>query len=188
MTCFQGTAQKQRIGQLEDEVKHLRELQQGQDGVADNDENDDTIEGSHSATARIKSKTVAFHVTLDNDDHYPGNNVGQILVFKDVKLNTGGGYNNITGIFVTPSPGIYIFSLSVMTGHTHISVHVNLLLNGEEVAAAFASGESWDQGSVTTALNLHAGDEVHALVTRHDNVTVYGDKLTSFMGCLVTPF
>jgi len=62
------------------------------------------------------------------------------------------------------------------------------LLNGEEVAAAFASGESWDQGSVTTALNLHAGDEVNALVTRHDNVTVYGDKLTSFMGCLVTPF
>lgn len=131
-------------------------------------------------------ETVAFHATLDKSQYF-NNHIGQILIFEHVKLNIGGGYNNLTGIFVTPASGIYIFSMSVMTSNQHVPAHVDLMLNGIEVGAAFANGESWDQGSVTTVLNLKMGDEVHAGVQRHENVTIYGDKLTSFMGCLVTP-
>lgn len=114
--------------------------------------------------------------------------MGQILIFPKVKLNFGSAYNNQTGIFITPIPGIYIFSVSVTSGEQHTHIHVNIMVNGKEDAAAFAYGNTWAQGSVTTVLHLNDGDEIHVAFEHHDNATVYGEKLTSFMGCLIRSF
>lgn len=100
-----------------------------------------------------------------------------------MKLNFGDAYNNKTGIFVTPITGLYIFSLSVRGVGNH--THVDIMKNGEEVGAVYV--QDYDQGSVTIATHLYAGDTMHAGFQRHEDVPIWGDKLTSFMGCLITP-
>lgn len=130
----------------------------------------------------MDTENACFHATLDSG-RYDHNHISQILVFDQVKLNLGGAYNNKTGIFVTPIQGLYIFSLSVRALGN--ATHIDIMKNGEEIGAAFA--DTVDQGSVTVAMQLDYGDTVHASIQRHEDVTIWGDKLTSFMGCLVMP-
>ena len=137
---------------------------------------------------------VAFHATVDgllSSNHQ----AGETVVFETVKLNLGGGYDGTTGVFTCPTDGVYIFSTSIMTYHgtqTDVEktrVHTAIMKNGEEIASAFASGGSgeMEQGSVSAAIELVRGDEVEVKFQRRNNMLMWGDKLTSFMGVLVTP-
>ena len=137
----------------------------------------------------LDTENVAFHALLGGGKTGDHNVIGQILVFDQTMLNIGGAYNNNTGIFVTPVEGIYILSISLtaensVDGHNH----VDIMKNGEEIAAAYSSGTvGLDQGSVTVVMHLVIGDEIHVSTQRHDVISLYGDKLTSFMGCLILP-
>lgn len=59
--------------------------------------------------------------------------------------------------------------------------------NGVEIAGAYgnAHGGPHEQGSVTVVMELKVGDEVYISNQRHNDVIVYGDNLSSFMGCLI---
>lgn len=134
-------------------------------------------------------ETVVFHATIEGGllGH---NHVSQMIVFDQVKLNVGGAYNNQTGVFEAPVPGIYMFSMSVTTYVDKTSViHAVIKKNGAEVGAAYANGMAGfqEQGSVSVPLMLDTGETVHVSVERHEDISLWGDKLTSFMGILVTP-
>ena len=130
-------------------------------------------------------ESVAFHATIDVHTHVTQLTKGQVIVFDSVHLNTGGGYHNAAGIFIAPTAGTYLFSLSVMLNTPSSWISLELLKNGAVLAEAYAHG--YDQGSVTVTTQLKTGDEVLVKVHGSDLGMVYGEKLTSFMGILITP-
>ena len=140
----------------------------------------------------MDDETTAFHATV-NTGLTSHHTIGETVVFENVLLNLGGGYDATTGVFTCPMDGVYIFSTSIMTisgSHTEQTrVHVDIMKNGAEIAAAYANGGSgeMEQGSVSAAVQLVRGDTVKVAYQRHTDVHVWGDRLTSFMGVLVTP-
>lgn len=136
----------------------------------------------------MDTEYVAFHARLAASLG-SSNSVGQILIFDTTTLNVGEAYNNLTGIFVAPMDGIYIFSTSLCGGKSPDGHnHVDIMKNGQEMGAAYSSGTGHlDQGSVTVVMQLSVGDEVHVSTQRHEDISIYGDKLTSFTGCLIMP-
>ena len=59
-------------------------------------------EGPVAFTAAIEKRTVS-HVQIND-----------IIVFPKVITSIGGGYSNLTGVFVAPVTGIYMFSCSLL--------------------------------------------------------------------------
>lgn len=134
------------------------------------------------------SETVAFHATLAGGHAIRHLHINQTIIFDNVMLNLGGAYRSQHGLFVANTPGIYIFSVSIMALSGGIdSTMVFIMKNGQEVAAAIADGRGspHDQGSTTVVLQLLVGDEVWVSVQRHDDTAIWTDSLDSFMGCLV---
>ncbi|XP_053387741.1 uncharacterized protein LOC128551190 [Mercenaria mercenaria] len=135
-------------------------------------------------STRQTPEIVAFHATVDVHNHVTHLTQGQTVVFDSVHLNVGGGYHSSAGIFIAPSAGIYIFSLSVMlnTASSHW-IDLDLIKNGAVLSGAYAF--EYAQGSVSIVTQLKIGDEVLVKVHASDIGILYGDKLTSFMGALI---
>ncbi|XP_045157222.2 uncharacterized protein LOC123523631 [Mercenaria mercenaria] len=133
-------------------------------------------------------ETTAFHATLD---HYTGLQhvrVGSTIPFPDVKLNIGGGYQNTSSVFVAPQAGVYVFSTSIMSfWNPNGELHAGIMKNGVYQAGAYVNdiGGPPEQGSVTISMLLGVGDRVWVQHVVHDDGTLYGDGLSSFMGCLI---
>ncbi|XP_060578295.1 uncharacterized protein LOC132735371 [Ruditapes philippinarum] len=82
-------------------------------------------------------ETVAFHATLDQDSGLEHIHVGSTIPFPNVKLNIGGGYNNVSSVFVAPTAGLYIVSTSISSyWNDKGELHVGIMKNGVYVAGA----------------------------------------------------
>ena len=131
---------------------------------------------------------MAFHATITGGrilDHF---HVNQTVIFDTVMLNIGGDYHPPHGLFIASTPGIYIFSVSIMAVYgAKDSTMVFILKNGKEIAAAIADGRNanHDQGSTTIVTHLVPGDEVWVSIQRHEDTAIWADGLDSFMGCLI---
>lgn len=129
-------------------------------------------------------KSVAFHAVASSTNHLQS---GQTLVFANVRHNIGNGYHASGGIFIAPTAGVYIFSVSVSKYGVSGDVHLSLMKNGVYIVGAYASTQDQsNQGSATVPVQMEIGDEVWVSVKRPDDSTVYGDSLTSFSGTLIT--
>ena len=69
---------------------------------------------------------VAFAAQLTTDLH---TNVGDVIKFDNVQLNDGGGYDDVTGRFTTPSNGTYEFTLITSTLNND-AARTDLMLGG----------------------------------------------------------
>jgi len=153
----------------------------------------DAVNKKLSAQRRVllnAEAPVAFHAVIATLADISHIGLGQRIVFPDVFLNLGAGYQNSHGIFTAPQPGLYIFSTSIMshdTGHPEIWVH--LMKNGNVMANAYAHGTSGrhDQGSVTVVAQLAVGDEVWVSLMGPADTTLWGERFDTFMGCLIVP-
>ncbi|XP_062605139.1 complement C1q tumor necrosis factor-related protein 6-like [Saccostrea cucullata] len=59
--------------------------------------------------------------------------VGNIVMFGDVDLNIGGGFNAVKGIFTAPKTGVYVFDWTTMTDGNK-AAYTSLVLNGKRRA------------------------------------------------------
>ncbi|XP_062576277.1 complement C1q tumor necrosis factor-related protein 3-like [Saccostrea cucullata] len=71
---------------------------------------------------------VAFDTRLKN--FVTNAKVGSKIVFNDVQLNIGTGYDASTGIFTAPYSGVYVFEWTLMT-ETSKEVLTELMVNGK---------------------------------------------------------
>ncbi|XP_053387162.1 uncharacterized protein LOC128550975 [Mercenaria mercenaria] len=132
---------------------------------------------------------VAFHaVVLTPEVHHLGR--GQTVVFETVRLNLNGGYNRFTGIFTASKPGLYLFSLSVLS---HIDpkskFNVCIVKNGVRLVTVYGHGDSpgkRSQGSVTVVMQLNKGDHVWAKNVNVHDASIGGWGYTSFTGVLLS--
>ena len=128
---------------------------------------------------------VAFHAVIPDGEH-PHLGLNQKIVFDRVLNNLGGGYHNQHGLFIAPTAGVYIFSTSILSyTHNSDSLTVSILKNGATLGAAYAHGESLDQGSVSVVTQLATGDEVWVGHRYGSTESIWGDYYSSFMGCLI---
>ncbi|CAG5125790.1 unnamed protein product, partial [Candidula unifasciata] len=112
---------------------------------------------------------VAFSAGLDKHTEVPG---GEALVFNKVFLNVGSGYNSLTGIFTSPSAGIYIFHFHATTQSTR-DFWVELFHNNEYVISAFARQKNdFDSAGNTVILQLNENDTV--CVKAHRQAHIFG--------------
>ncbi|CAG5125789.1 unnamed protein product, partial [Candidula unifasciata] len=112
---------------------------------------------------------VAFSTGLDEYDEVPG---GEALIFNKVFLNVGSGYNSLTGIFTSPSAGIYVFHIHASTKCSH-DFWVELFHNNEYVISAFArQNKDFDSAGNTVILQLNENDTV--CVKAHRQAYLFG--------------
>ncbi|XP_060560685.1 cerebellin-3-like [Ruditapes philippinarum] len=112
--------QNQQIGQILDDYKKIRE-----------ELNEKTAQLEKLAGNFTSTPKIAFNAYTRSGKNY-GNS--QTIVFPDVLLNEGGGYDKITGMFTAPVAGLYYFSVhicqakakyvvaAIVHGHTTIAV------------------------------------------------------------------
>ncbi|XP_053382619.1 semaphorin-5A-like isoform X2 [Mercenaria mercenaria] len=114
------------------------------------------------------------------------------IVFPNVLLNYGGGYNNTTGIFTSSTPGIYHFAVSlikkynmkdsVLRCYLNINNSKKLNIDGRKVI-----DNEMMEFSATASVHLNKSDIVYILDDLFVLLDANNDKSSSFTGALVTP-
>ena len=101
----------------------------------------------------------------------------------------GGGYSQATGIFRAVVPGLYQFSLSILSQSKSKYAHIQLMKNNGEIGRVFAGdaiAAYGQMGSVTIVTKLAEGDEVYAREFPSYTGYVHGDGYSSFSGVLLS--
>ena len=126
---------------------------------------------------------VAFYAGLSNSKTYQ---YGQNIIFDNVTLNIGTHYIPSHGIFVAPTSGLYVFSVTLMTSgltDTHAAIYIN-----EKLATRiklYGSEHEYDTMSQTAIYQLYKMDAVSVKHTE-SNKTIHG-YYTYFSGFLLSP-
>ena len=120
--------------------------------------------------------TVAFSV--EGLAVYSG---GTMRSFTNTLVNTGGAYNNTTGIFTAPKAGTYVFHGAVLpqSGGTN---HLIIQKNGSELNASYSHTAEFGQLSVHAVASLDVGDEVRMVF---QGGTLHTNNWDSFSGYLL---
>ena len=123
--ALEQTDEEMRIAvdELDSRVMELESLNRTSDDVADELSDLDT-----RLSELELNGTVAFHASISAT--VPNIPEGTSVVFDEINLNIGNGYDNITGNFVVPigGAGLYFFYahfLFYVGGNYHISVRRN---------------------------------------------------------------
>ncbi len=83
------------------------------------------------------------------------------IVFKDVLVNAGNGYNSGTGRFTAPHAGLYYVTITA-TQYLYTTMKMELLLNGVTKAAikSYLAAPNWVTRSRAIVLRLNVDDEL----------------------------
>jgi hypothetical protein len=111
--------------------------------------------------------------------------------FDRVLLNEGDCYHNQHGLFITPKPGFYLFSVTLATYYGR-PFYAVLMKNGARLVSLSGngqySGSYLDQSSITIVTKLNAGDEVWVVHMTPVDGSILGNYYSSFTGVLLADF
>ena len=116
------------------------------------------------------------------------------IVFPTRITDLGAGYDNTTGIFTAPQPGVYMISCSLLADHNSNSnpmLHASIMVDGVLMANVFAYSESGthrDQGANTILVSLKTGSRVWVKTKDSAQLTVGGEHYSTFSGYLLWQF
>ncbi|KAI3354550.1 hypothetical protein L3Q82_019060, partial [Scortum barcoo] len=117
----------------------------------------------------IEASRTAFSVALFSDSRfqcYGPFAINQVIPYKHVFINLGGGYSTNTGIFTVPHSGVYSLALTVYSDAgapgNKLAVCAGLQVNGQVVAGSRDqnTNDQEDSATIAVALHLKAGDQV----------------------------
>uniref|UniRef100_A0A8W8I9T9 C1q domain-containing protein n=1 Tax=Magallana gigas TaxID=29159 RepID=A0A8W8I9T9_MAGGI len=126
--------------------------------------NSDCSTASNATVNNVNKPAMPDYVAFHAVAYSPTNNA--VVIFDHVITNVGGGYDNTTGVFTVPTPGLYVFSWTIETyGQRTEAV---LLVNGVQQALSRADQASsyYDTTTSFAVLKLSLGDEVKVKVTK----------------------
>jgi hypothetical protein len=109
-----------------------------------------------------KTPTIAFNAYTMSSRNYAN---GQTIVFPDVLLNDGDGYDKITGIFTAPVAGLYYFSVHIC--HLQAKYVVAAIVHGDTTVAVTTEYESSLEScsSVMAPVKISVGERVYVKCT-----------------------
>ncbi|XP_062598732.1 complement C1q tumor necrosis factor-related protein 2-like [Saccostrea cucullata] len=110
---------------------------------------------------------------------------GNIVMFGEVDLNFGGGYNRVKGIFIAPKSGVYVFDWTIMTDISK-PAYTSLILNGKRRAYNHCANNShgiYMSCSKMAVVKMKAGDKTW-IDSFHGTSSVYYTH-SSFSGYML---
>ncbi|XP_060558039.1 heavy metal-binding protein HIP-like isoform X1 [Ruditapes philippinarum] len=116
-------------------------------------------EGSgKNGCVRSFSKIAFEAYTTNTVGHFPN---GKVLIFPEVSVNDGQGYNSKTGIFKAPVAGMYHFTVHVCSARSKHMV-VAIMKGGEQIAVTTVFTEPYSGcGSHSTMARVAENESVH---------------------------
>ncbi|XP_022111961.1 collagen alpha-1(X) chain-like isoform X2 [Acanthaster planci] len=140
--------------------------------------------GETTAVTPTPLSVVAF--SAFRTTHFEGNNL-EVVIFNDVAVNIGSGYDSDTGVFTCSVPGLYFFTVNLLSRRTGLHSYAHLLKNGDNVFAIADSHSGYHhQSSNSVILVLNVGDRIW-LALYGNNKAIYGDssRHSSFSGFII---
>ncbi|XP_013993628.2 complement C1q-like protein 2 [Salmo salar] len=132
---------------------------------------------------------VAFSTSLGKTGHLGQFNTATTVVYKNIFTNTGGHYNQATGIFTAPVRGVYHFSFTIGDFLQSTVMGLSLFKNEQQI---IHSGEVGDHqqfryASNAVILQLEVGDVIFMQLPA--NYRIYDDSnhRNTFNGILLFP-
>ncbi|XP_062581627.1 uncharacterized protein LOC134243390 [Saccostrea cucullata] len=107
------------------------------------------------------SDQIAFEARITSVLEFKGNQ-GSVVLFDQVLLNDGNGYNSSTGIFIAPRDGLYVFGWHILPGYQSIS-HTGLIVNNNEISGNYCNtrrNTGQQLCSKMSVVKLAVGDKV----------------------------
>lgn len=144
----------------------------------------------------MDERTVAFTAVIDQRtvDHVKEN---ATIIFMKTITSIGGGYSNLTGVFVAPLTGVYMFSCSLLDHsgermtphqpHGTTKLHAEIVQSGKTLGRIFAHAETnqRDQGSVTVVSYVNEGEQVWVRNMDNNDLGLGGEFYSTFSGYLL---
>ena len=124
---------------------------------------------TNAPTSSPSLSTVAFCAFLSKSELHLAEH--HTLIFDNVQTNSGNGYNKISGSFIVPRAGIYVFTWTLVY-HVSGEICTNLIINGVENGNGYAHGTSAPYQTTTSLVVVH--------VEQGDTVLV---RTISYSGC-----
>jgi len=128
---------------------------------------------------------VAFLATLASHVLHAGQN--QIIAFDRVVTNVGNAYNPHLGAFTAPVPGIYVFSVSLLSNPRQTAQY-QLKRNNDFISSIYLrtppGASEYESTSQTVVLQLTKGDDVFLCNVDGDK-SLHGVNFSTFAGFLV---
>lgn len=164
------------IGKLKDETKQLHEIIE-----------EKVANVAKELKENLTTPTVIFKA---RDLRFDANIIGKTLVFPNMIVNNGDGYDTISGVFTVPSSGVYLFTVQLcpeMNNSIHAIIKVK---NGKNLAVLnFRNrGEYGPCVSSNGVDFLTKGDKAWVFCTNassNGDVLYVGGHGNSFSGTLI---
>ncbi|XP_034024649.1 cerebellin 20 [Thalassophryne amazonica] len=141
---------------------------------------------------KLNESRTAFSVALtDEQTCYTSINDSQNLIYKQVFINLGGGYNMTTGIFRVPRRGVYTLALTAFSDEgasgMEFKACVKLQVNGTTVVWPGQRNSHDHKDSATTVIVLHlrAGDNVAVNLGKNCSLCHDYNHYNTFSGFLL---
>ncbi|KAK7500423.1 hypothetical protein BaRGS_00008330 [Batillaria attramentaria] len=107
------------------------------------------------AVAKLQ-KTVSFHARLSGSNLEVSSRAK--IIFNDLRLSEGGGYDSKTGVFSVPVAGTYAFLATIGNSTSKGTVHAYFVVDGVDCTRAHGSPTS--VGSCHVVLKMAVGQKV----------------------------
>ncbi|XP_054914573.1 uncharacterized protein LOC129378290 [Poeciliopsis prolifica] len=134
------------------------------------------------------ASNIAFSAATGGYGHTEPFSTDTTLIYRRVIVNVGNAYNQHTGIFAAPVPGIYYFTFFYHAGGSQL-VNLTLMKNNEIVVTVYdhkSSHDGADNGGNAAFLQLQQGDQVYVRMSANSHVW-QNDYITTFSGALLRP-
>ena len=111
-----------------------------------------------------------------------GTTAGNTVIWNELWISRGGGFDTSTGIFTVPLAGIYKFYYTLrQLGSAGTALYARVQLNGSDISVEYGAiylQTTRDQAGSTVLLKLNAGDKISIKVYNYDMAAAY----SSFVG------
>ncbi|XP_023202886.1 collagen alpha-1(VIII) chain-like [Xiphophorus maculatus] len=134
------------------------------------------------------ASNIAFSAATGGSGSIGPFNTDTTIIYRRLIINVGNAYNQHTGIFGAPVPGIYYFTFFYHAGGSQVA-SLSLMKNNEAVVTTSdhqTSHDGADNGGNAAFLQLQQGDQVYVRMPANCHVW-QNDYLTTFSGVLLRP-
>ncbi|XP_043914871.1 C1q-related factor-like isoform X1 [Protopterus annectens] len=103
---------------------------------------------------------IAFHACIEGEKAISPKVIS--ILFDNVLVNYGNGYNKQTGMFTCTIPGVYTFNYSLLPRRDSTNTVVWLIKNGDKLSYihSVSTAGNAQAASLNAMLHLNAGDRV----------------------------
>ncbi|XP_061172926.1 uncharacterized protein LOC133182192 [Saccostrea echinata] len=156
---------RKHVQDTDDKLKKQSKGEEIVDSVEDNFRSD--LGRNEQRVARIVPPSSSSSVSSIAFYSYLSKNSGPItahhtMVYDNLHINRGNGYNKYDGIFIAPVSGVYVFHFSVCIGGSAYA-SFEILVNGEVIGAVNEeshAGMGYREGSNLVVTFANSGDHV----------------------------